>query len=330
MSGSELVIALAVISAASAFGLVASVWLIGLGLWHLRQSARARQIETRLLFEERLNPANPKVLRLWRDGKNVTTTVPGVTFRETVRRRLEHLRRGLGWNVPLPTLILGPAGLSSLSFLVTIALTKNIMLALAVGCAPIVVGTIVMKRRVRTQNTLFETQFVDALALITRSLRAGHPLLGAFRLIVDEMTPPVSEIFAEIVQQQALGLGLDEAIRNTADRSPNPDMKLFAASTIIQLRSGGNLADMMDRLAVVVRDRIRLHRRAHILTAQNQLSKNVLVVIPFVLLLAVHLMSPGYLEPLYTTDAGRIMLLIGGLLLLLGVWVINRIIVLHY
>jgi tight adherence protein B len=107
-------------------------------------------------------------------------------------------------------------------------------------------------------------------------------------------------------------------------------MKIFAVSVVIQLRSGGNLANMMERVTWVIRERMRLNRRARVLTAEAQLSKWVLLALPILLFLGLSLMRPEYMQPLYSTSAGRIMLLVGTGSLLIGSWLMNRMSVLRY
>jgi tight adherence protein B len=177
---------------------------------------------------------------------------------------------------------------------------------------------------------MFEIQFVDALDLAARSLRAGHPLVGSFQLIAEEIAAPVSTVFAQICQQQALGSSIEEALTLISERSSSKDLQLFATSVIIQVRSGGNLADMMERLAAVIRERRRLSRRLRVLTAQTQFSKRALLALPFVIFLGLNLLDPTYMVPLYTTSAGQFLLLIGGTGLVLGGWMMNRIGVLRY
>jgi tight adherence protein B len=107
-------------------------------------------------------------------------------------------------------------------------------------------------------------------------------------------------------------------------------MKLFATSVAIQLRSGGNLADMMDRLVAVMRDRIRLNRRARVLTAQTQFSKRVLIILPFAIFVLLNVLRPGYMEPLYTTPMGKGLLTAAAVSLVVGVWIMNRMAALRY
>jgi len=314
----------------SVFGLVVSMWFIGVVLWYLRRSADRKKLEQRLSPGDGLESKDSRVLRLWHEGGVATTLVPGKPRKTSFLARLDHMRRALGWNVPLHTMILGVIGVTLLGFVVTLGLTDNMVIALGGAALIVIILWIYAERGVKREAESFETQIADALGLAARSLRAGHPLLGAFQLIVEEMNPPVSTVFAEICQQQTLGRSFEEAIRNTAAKSTSPDMKLFAASIIIQLRSGGNLADMMERLAEVIRDRIRLHRRARILTSQTRLSKRILIAVPFVLFVVIHLMNPNYLEPLLTTTIGKLLLILAAVSLVTGTWIMNRITELRY
>jgi tight adherence protein B len=107
-------------------------------------------------------------------------------------------------------------------------------------------------------------------------------------------------------------------------------MKFFATSVVIQLRSGGNLADMMDRLAFVIRDRMRLARRVRVLTAQTQFSKRILQALPFAIFVILCLINPEYMQPLYTTSTGKTILGAAGAGLLAGTYTMNRLAVLRY
>jgi tight adherence protein B len=138
------------------------------------------------------------------------------------------------------------------------------------------------------------------------------------------MDPPISTLFNEIVQQQALGLSLEESIRRVAAAHPNQDLNLFDTSVIIQLRTGGNLADMMQRLAHIVRERLRLMRRVRVLTAQTQYSKRVLLVLPLFMLVVLTAMNPNYMEPMYTTTIGAYLSAAALISMALGAWMMNR------
>ena len=145
-----------------------------------------------------------------------------------------------------------------------------------------------------------------------------------------EIAAPVGALFGEICQQQALGVSIEHAIRDAAERSTSEDMRLLATSVAIQSRSGGNLVDMIERLAFVIRDRKRLNRRVRVLTAQTQLGKRILAGLPFVLFALLTVLNPDYMTPLYSTAMGRMLLAGAAVSVLIGIYVMNRMAVLRF
>jgi len=315
--------------AAAVFGLVIAVWLVGVFVWSARRSARASKVERRLAPDDPGAEQGSRVLRLWRDGDEVTTEVPGVR-RRRFGERFAQINREAELDVPIQTLILGAAGIAIIIFLAFVLTTQSLVPGVA---AAVLLGwflSMYVKRRIATRKSRFETQFVDALDLAARSLRAGHPLMGAFRLISDEIAAPVGGIFGEVCQEQALGMSLEHALRRASEQHASSDLKLFVTSVVIQMRSGGNLADMMERIAFVIRDRIRLSRRVRVLTAQTQLSKRILLVLPFVVFFVLHLINPKYMSTFYTTFNGQVLLGISGASMALGAWIMSRLLVIKY
>jgi len=318
---------------ASVFGLVLALWLIAVLFWQARRQNRMRQLESRLRQGDITNmPAmDARVLRLWKDGEETTTIVPRL-----YRRSLSpfaHLRRLLkraGVEMPVATFVLALLGVMLLLTALAMSVTNSMLSGLVLCLVILVLVRNHLVKHADRRLALFESQLADALDLCARSLRAGHPLIGSFRLVAEEMPVPVSTPFSNICQLQGLGLSMENAITEIASGSDSSDMKLFAMSVVIQLRSGGNLADMMHRLAAVIRDRIRLKKRVRVLTAQAQLSRRILSVLPFVLLGLLTAVNPNYMTPLYHTTQGRIMLALAASSVALGIWVMNRISVVRY
>jgi tight adherence protein B len=127
-----------------------------------------------------------------------------------------------------------------------------------------------------------------------------------------------------------MGADLEQVLRDAGEESASDDMKLFATSVAIQIRTGGNLADLMERLAAVIRDRIRVHRRARVLTAQTQMSKRVLIALPFILFILLNIINPDYMSPFMKETAAQVMLAIGIGLLIIGSWLMNKLAVIKY
>ena len=315
--------------ATTVFGLVLSVWALVLLLWLIHRRSRAVKREIRLgLLEE--DAGRPRVLRLWRDGTEATTVVADTKVARSWGERLRSLPRQAGWEVPIQSLVLGLVGAALLVFIVTLAVSGSFLAAAAGPVAVVLVFWVYLKHRISRWVARFERQFAEALELIARSLRAGHPLLGAFRFVAEQMRPPASTLFADICQQQALGASLEESLQTVARTSTSEDLRLFATSVSIQLRSGGNLADMMDRLASVIRQRMKMSRRVRIITAQTQFSKRILFVLPVAVLVGLSLLKPQYMEPLYSTRVGLILIGSAVMSLLFGGWLMNRMAVVRY
>jgi tight adherence protein B len=317
-----------ILSVAS-FVAVLGLWIVALTLWSLHRRKRRDRVGQRLgLVAD--SDADARVLRLWHDGRESVTHVPGTGRRRGWLARLDELRIQAGWNMPAGSLVMMLAGGCVLMIVLSLLISGRVLGGLAGAAGLLLIFWAVLKHRVNRRTAVFEQQFVDALDLAGRSLRAGHPLTGAMRLVSEEIGEPVGHIFGQICQEQEMGASLEAALREQARRSPSGDMKLFATSVSIQLRSGGNLAEMMDRLALVIRERIRLSRRVRVLTAQTQFSKRILAALPLVLFAVLNLLSPSYIEPLYTTATGQILLLLAGVIVVLGVLVMNRMSKLRY
>jgi tight adherence protein B len=316
--------------AGAVFGLILALWVLLVWVWYLLRSSRLGQVEKRLGLGER-DAGQARTSRLWREEQSTPQPMPGTTRRrESLSARFDRLLNDAGWQAGKSTFALAIIGTGTLIVLFTVVLTDSIVIAVEVAAALALIFWICLKRRIAQRVALFDNQFVSALDLAARSLRAGHPLVGAFRLISEECSPPVGPLFGEICQQQALGVGLEEAIRSAAVTSSSSELKLLATSVVIQLRSGGNLADLMERVAAVTRDRTRLNRRVRVLTAQTQFSKRVLIALPFVIFALLNALNSDYMETLYSTWMGRMLLCAGAASLMLGAWAMNRMAVIRY
>lgn len=311
------------ITAAAVFGLVLAVWTIGVLLWHNKRTSQSEQIR------ERLDPTlaetgKARTLRLWHEGEEATKTVPGRFRGPPLRDRLEQTRKDAGFSSPVRILLLEAAGMLAVTFLAMYLITDRWVPAIVTTAVATVAIVWYTTARIASREAMFERQLVDGLELSARALRAGHPLLGAFHLISEEIPAPVGRIFAEICQHQAMGGSLDEALRRAADLSKNADMKLFSASLAINLRTGGNLADVVYGLAHVIRERMRLNRRFRVLIAQTQISKRILLSMPIMMLGVLSWISPAYTQKLFDNWPGNVLLILAATSLILGWLVMNR------
>jgi len=312
------------IGAIAAFGLVLSLWLGGVVLWFSKRSKRARMVKQRLqAIENHGLVSEGRTLRLWHEGKEATTIVPYVLSQGGVATWLEEMRIEAGWMTPLSTIMFTLGGVLAAAAVAAYLISGRPLMAVGAPIAVLIVFWIFLQHRISKRTTHFERNLIDALELAARSLRAGHPLLGSFQLIAEEIPAPVGEMFARVCQQQNLGVAMEDALRTIAENHSSDDLKLFATSVVIQMRSGGNLADMMMRLANVIRERNRLARRIRVLTSQTQFSKRVLLALPFLVFILLNIMNPVYMQPLYDTTAGQMIMAASATGLLLGWMMMN-------
>ncbi len=164
------------------------------------------------------------------------------------------------------------------------------------------------------------------LELIARALRAGHSLAAGFNLCAHEMTAPISKEFSRVFEEQNLGIPLEEALDNMTDRIPNLDLRFFATAVVLQRQTGGDLAEILDKIGYIVRERFKIWGQVQALTGEGRLSGIVLLALPPALFLAVYRLNPDYVMPLFTDPMGRQMLAAGVIMQLLGAVVIRKII----
>lgn len=315
-----------IIISLTVFGLAFSVWCIGVFLWLGRYLIKLKAVRKRLGISPDTKE-DSDVLRLWRDMQIKRETEDfGLDQKLTFRERIDLWLQDVGWTASLHTVLLGVVGLLFVSFVVGFSLTQNVWVGICVSFAALYIFMQYTQSLIVKRVNLFERQLIDALGVAARSLRAGHPLIGAFQLIAEEIGDPLGKIFKQIYQQQAFGSDLKESIRAAAKINRNAEFKLFATAVSVQLHSGGNLADLMDSLATVVRARIRLNKRVRVLTAQTQFSKAILIAMPIVMFILLNIINRDYMDPLYSTAQGRFLLLAIFVMMVLGSWMMSKMI----
>lgn len=196
------------------------------------------------------------------------------------------------------------------------------IIAIALGGLPFV--WLILRRRKRLKK--FQAQLPDALELIARALRAGHSLASGFSLVSNEMSEPISKEFARVFEEQNLGIPMDEALAELTERVPNLDLKFFATAVVLQRQTGGDLAEILDKIGELVRERFRIWGQVQALTGEGRLSGIVLLALPPALFVAVYKLNPDYVMLLFTHDMGKKMLIGGAIMQLLGAIVIKKIV----
>lgn len=179
------------------------------------------------------------------------------------------------------------------------------------------------KRHQRFQQ--FEQQFPDALDMITRSIRAGHALSGAIGLVGEEMPDPVGQEFRRVFEEIRLGVDPGEALLGIQHRVPTEDTGFFYTTVDIQRIGGGNLAEILDRMAEVIRERFKLLKHARVLSTQHRWTAICVGLSPLVFALIFQLTNPGYFDPVFKSPYAPYMLIAGLVLEAIGFFAIWRI-----
>ena len=201
---------------------------------------------------------------------------------------------------------------------VGIAATAGIVLALA----PFVWAF--LKRRFRL--AAFGKQLPDALELVGRALRAGHSLASGFNLVAQEMADPLGTEFARVYESQNLGIPIDESLEELTHRVPNVDLRFFATAVILQRQTGGDLAEILDKIGNLVRERFKIWGQVKALTGEGRLSGIILLALPPVLFGVMYKLNPEYCMILFTDPLGKQMLVGALIMQLLGALVIRKIV----
>jgi tight adherence protein B len=181
-----------------------------------------------------------------------------------------------------------------------------------------------MKRRLRFKR--FMNHFPEALEMFARSLRAGHSFTGAIQLVAQEMPHPIGPEFSKVFEEQNLGIPLRQALIGMTERIEGLDVKFFVTAILIQRETGGNLAEIIDKISHVIRERFRIQGQLKIFTAQARMTGGILGFLPVGLAVVIGMLNPEYLKPLWFEREGRFLIALAVTLQIFGVLAIRKII----
>jgi tight adherence protein B len=196
------------------------------------------------------------------------------------------------------------AAFAAIGFFIVFALTQDSLRsapALLLGLLPLLSVRSKAKKRMR----VFGEQLSSALELVTRSMRSGHSLISGFQMVSEELADPIATEFSVVAEEVRLGLELRDALGNLTRRVENENLPYLTTAVLIQRQTGGNLAELLDRLSTLLRERIQFSGRVRALTAQGRGAATFLAVwLPFILCV-VWMMAPAYLQPLFENRWGH-------------------------
>ncbi len=284
----------------------------------------------------RLKPKRAKGPRLVREVVKAEEQMSSVgMFQQALEKqpwagRLQLMveQSGLKLNVGTLLLMMGCCGVAG--YLVAAWVSGQPLLGLSIGATAAWLPYAYVARA-RTKRMLkFEEHFPEAIDLIARALRAGHALPTGLSMVADEMPAPVGTEFRLLYDEQNFGLTLPDAMRNFAKRIPVLDARFFVTAVLTQRESGGNLAEVLDNLSSVIRDRFKVKRQVRVISAHGRITGWVLSLLPPALAMATLLINPDHLGTLTGDPVGQQMIMVAVFLQIVGTLIIRKIVNIEY
>jgi tight adherence protein B len=172
----------------------------------------------------------------------------------------------------------------------------------------------------------FEELFPEAIDTLARAVRAGHAFTVALEMIANEVSDPIASEFRKLFEEQKFGLPVRDALMNLTERVPLVDVKFFVTAVMLQRETGGNLAEILDNLSYVIRERFKIMRQVRVYTAQGRLTMMLLMGLPPIIVVTMLMMNPSFIRPLFADPIGHVLVVAGITLQTLGYFVIRKII----
>ncbi len=214
--------------------------------------------------------------------------------------------------------------LGSLGYMGTMFYLNNSLITILIGGILFFLPYVYLVRLKTKRTEKFESQLHEALDLIARALKSGHSFTASLKLTADEFKDPLGTEFEETLDEINFGVSVPVALKNLAERVDCKELKYFVIAVIIQRDTGGNLAELIESLAHIVRERFKFEGKVRILSAEGRLSAVVLILIPIFMGSWLQFSSPEFMMPLFEEPIGRILLGISGIMMVIGALVLKK------
>lgn len=205
-------------------------------------------------------------------------------------------------------------------------LLPNLVFVLIIAAVSSLIPYVWMVRSLRKRQNQLVEQLADTLSILASSLRAGYSFLQALDTVSKEIGEPSASEFQRVVAEIRLGRPIDDALTAMAERVDSDDLRWAVIAINVQRQVGGNLAEVLDIVSNTVRERAYIRRQVSVLSAEGRLSVAILAFLPFAILLYISIVNPVYVHPLFSTLPGIILLIAGGSMMALGIWIMTRIV----
>jgi tight adherence protein B len=297
----------------------------GLHCYLIDPVLRRRALKQRLAMDRREKEITSQIFKTYQETREsllltMVSKVAGWGKVENLQRRL------LQADIYLtPAAFLSLIGiLGSMGFILIVILQDSLLWGLVAGLVLGLAPMFVMRwKRIRKAKK-FEMQMPEAMELLARSLRAGHTLSATLELVSQETAAPLGQEMRITYEEQRLGLSMPQAMRRMGDRVDSRDLRYFVTAVLIQTETGGNLAEILENIGFIIRERIKLKSKVKGLTAEGRFSAVILSLLPLVVFMAIFLLNREYIMVLLREPLGARMLMGAAISILLGVAIMKK------
>jgi tight adherence protein B len=293
-----------------------------------RRNSRARILKDRLAAERKAPERAPEEeLALLRDEH--LSEIPALDTFLRRSTRVSDLQKMLA-QADMSLRVSNFLGISALTGVAATIISYVLSKRVEVAWIALLVGFVLpysyasIRRNKRFEK--FEELFPEAIDTLARAVRAGHAFTTALEMITAEVSEPVSGEFRQLYEEQKFGMPVRDALLNLTDRMPLVDVKFFVTAVMLQRETGGNLAEILDNLSYVIRERFKIQRQVRVYTAQGRLTMALLMGMPPIIVTTMLLLNPSFIRPLFSDPIGHFLLVAGITLQTIGYFVIRKII----
>jgi tight adherence protein B len=315
---------------AATFVSVMAVVLAGYWLFVVRPEGQEKRSVIKRLKGPRLKTGPVNVARAPESLSSIPFLDALLSRRRHVVDPLKQLLVEAGLDYTIGVFLLASFVLGAIVGVILWMVFKIFALSLVLGAAAACLPLMVVRHKRTKRLETFEEQFPEAIDLIARAMRAGHALTTGLGMVADEIPPPVGQEFRRLYDEQNFGMSLPEAMRAMARRVPVLDARFFVTAVLTQREAGGNLSEVLDNLASVMRERFKLKRQVRVASAHGRLSAWILSLMPPVLAAILFTLQPGFMSELWKSPQGLQLLLAAGVLQVIGAVIIARMVRIEY
>jgi tight adherence protein B len=294
---------------------------------------QAESVELKKRLKQSVETAAPKKARLLKPLEQFSSIGSLNTWLTKLGRVSQPLQRSIteaGLKISVATLLLSALSLALVAYLLVRFVLFSSMLAVAAGVGALFVPFIFVRRARINRLRKFEEHFPEAVDLLGRSLRAGHAFTTGVLMAAEEIPSPVGDEFKRLYDQQNFGMSLPDALHGFAARIPLIDARFFATAVLTQRETGGNLGEVLDNLASVIRERFKVKRQVRVLTAHGRITGWILAGFPPALAAAMFAIAPQHMKLLISDPLG-IQMIVGALTLqIIGTLIIRKLVDIPY